>query len=81
MPVVLRYKGYRFYFYSHEGNPREPVHIHVRKGNTEVKFWLRPFVVVAHNDDVPARDLADLTRIVQRERDNLEREWNAFFQS
>ncbi len=25
MPVVLRYKGFRFFFYSNEGSPREPV--------------------------------------------------------
>ena len=47
MPVVLQYRGWRFFFYLHEGNPREPIHIHVRKGNAEVKFWLRPFVTVA----------------------------------
>jgi hypothetical protein len=29
MPVVLRYKGFRFFFYSNEGSPREPVHVHV----------------------------------------------------
>jgi hypothetical protein len=24
MPVVFRYKGVRFFFYSNEGSPREP---------------------------------------------------------
>jgi hypothetical protein len=24
MPVIFRYKGFRFFFYSNEGNPREP---------------------------------------------------------
>ncbi|MFT0172652.1 DUF4160 domain-containing protein [Paraburkholderia mimosarum] len=28
MPVVFRYNGIRFFFYSNEGDPREPVHIH-----------------------------------------------------
>jgi len=28
MPVVFRYRGYRFFFYSNEGDPREPLHIH-----------------------------------------------------
>ena len=32
MPVVFRYKGFRFFFYSNEGNPREPVHVHVMGG-------------------------------------------------
>ncbi len=28
MPVVFRWEGIRFYFFSNEGDPREPVHIH-----------------------------------------------------
>ncbi len=47
MPVVFRYKGYRFFFYSNEGNPREPLHIHVRKGDAIAKLWLEPFPEVA----------------------------------
>ncbi|WP_394700159.1 DUF4160 domain-containing protein [uncultured Parasphingorhabdus sp.] len=30
MPKIFEWQGYRFYFYSNEGNPPEPVHIHVR---------------------------------------------------
>jgi hypothetical protein len=31
MPTVLRIDGYRFFFFSNEGN--EPVHIHVESGD------------------------------------------------
>ncbi|WP_245428450.1 DUF4160 domain-containing protein [Kumtagia ephedrae] len=47
MPVVFRHKGFRFHFYSNEGEPREPPHIHVMKDDIDAKFWLRPDVVVA----------------------------------
>lgn len=40
MPVVFRYQGYKFFFYSNEGNPLEPAHIHVRLAGKEAKFWL-----------------------------------------
>lgn len=30
MPTVFRYEGIRFFFYSDEGTPREPTHIHAR---------------------------------------------------
>jgi hypothetical protein len=50
MPVVFRHHGFRFFFYSNEGNPREPVHIHVEQAETEAKFWLLPFLHVAYND-------------------------------
>jgi hypothetical protein len=31
MPVVFRHKGFRFVFYSNEGDSREPGHIHAIK--------------------------------------------------
>jgi len=40
MPTVLRFKGHRFYFYSHE--PNEPPHVHVDKGGATLKAWLDP---------------------------------------
>jgi Domain of unknown function (DUF4160) len=50
MPVLFRYRGFRFFFYSNEGTPREPVHVHVGKDAMEAKFWLRPEVGLAYND-------------------------------
>lgn len=35
MPLVFRWKGYRFHFFSNEGDPREPVHIHVTKDGAD----------------------------------------------
>jgi Domain of unknown function (DUF4160) len=32
MPVVFRHSGLRYYFFSNEGKPPEPVHIHVKGG-------------------------------------------------
>lgn len=40
MPTVLKIGGYRFFFYSNEGN--EPPHIHVEKSDSLAKFWLDP---------------------------------------
>jgi len=31
MPVVFRWKNFKFFFFSNEGDPREPPHIHVRE--------------------------------------------------
>lgn len=49
LPTIFRYDGFRFFFYSNEGNPREPMHVHVAKGGYEAKFWLEPDVAVAAN--------------------------------
>jgi len=79
MPVVFRHRDFRFFFYSNEGDPREPPHIHVRKHSSEAKFWLRPDVQVAYNDGYDARTLRELMFLVELNRELIERNWNDFF--
>lgn len=79
MPVVLRYKGYRFFFYSNEGTPREPVHIHVRLGTASAKFWLAPSVSLAAAHGMSAAELNELEAVVVDNREQLERSWHEFF--
>jgi hypothetical protein len=71
MPTVFRERGFRFFFYSNEGNPREPVHVHVEKDGIEAKFWLRPQVQVAYNDGYDARTLRDLLWVVMANRERI----------
>ena len=40
MPTLLIVDGFRFHFFSREGN--EPPHVHVRKGDAIAKIWLQP---------------------------------------
>lgn len=79
MPVVLREDGLRFLFYSNEGDPREPPHIHVRQGVDEAKFWLTPAVSLAYNDGFSAKTLNRTQKMVEAHRDQLERSWNDYF--
>ena len=65
MPVVFRERGFRFFFYSIEGTPREPLHFHVEKDDLEAKFWLKPEVRVAYNDGYDGRTLRELLEIVE----------------
>ena len=39
MPTIFVWRGHRFFFYSADGG--EPAHVHVRKGSSECKIWLR----------------------------------------
>jgi len=79
MPVVLRYKGFRFFFYSNEGNPREPLHVHVRSGGDEAKLWLEPEVRVAVSYGFAAGTLRELVEVVQANREMIERAWHDYF--
>ena len=79
MPEVFRERGFRFFFYSNEGSPREPMHIHVERGNQEAKFWLNPAVRVAYNDGYDAQTLRELQRLVEANRNRIVRAWNEHF--
>jgi hypothetical protein len=79
MPVVFRYHGYKFFFYSNEGNPLEPAHIHVRLAGKEAKFWLAPDVTVARNDGFDARTIRLLLEVVEFNRNLFVEEWHGYF--
>jgi hypothetical protein len=79
MPTVFRSRGFRFFFYSNEGSPREPVHIHVKRGAGEAKLWLRSDVTVAYNDGLTARDLASAMQLAEASRETIEIASNNFF--
>jgi hypothetical protein len=79
MPVVFRYKGFRFFFYSNEGSPREPVHVHVRAGESEAKIWLTSQVRVADSLGFDAATLRELVKVAQDNRALIERAWHDYF--
>ncbi len=78
MPTVLRWNGYRFYFFSNEGH--EPPHVHIDKGGNTIKFWLNP-VAIARNVGFGARDIGIIAQKVQEEQDNFLEAWNGYFSS
>jgi hypothetical protein len=78
MPVVFRQNGYRFFFYSNEGDPREPIHIHVMKDLGTAKFWLEP-VSLAQSSRFDARALRELEQIVQIRAEDIRRAWREHF--
>ena len=43
MPQILRIGPYSIYFWSNEGDPLEPIHVHVSEGRasaTATKIWI-----------------------------------------
>jgi hypothetical protein len=59
MPTLLRWNGFRFYFFSNEGF--EPAHIHVDKAEFSAKFWLSP-VRLAENYGFPYNEIIKLEK-------------------
>lgn len=79
MPVILRLNGYRFFFYSNEGDPLEPAHIHVSKSGDEAKIWLEPIAALARNDGFNARDLREILTITVDNQAFFVEKWNEYF--
>lgn len=79
MPAVFRWKGFRFHFFSDEGDPREPIHIHVTKAGHNAKFWLYPVVALAYNYGFDGRTLSDLEKLIETRKDEIEEFWNDHF--
>ncbi|WP_375271786.1 DUF4160 domain-containing protein [Sphingomonas sp.] len=80
MPQVFSEDGFRFHFYSGEGDPREPVHIHVAKrGLGDAKLWLYPDVKFAYNHGFDARTQRWISNVVGARRAEIEKAWHEHF--
>lgn len=66
MPVVLRIKGYKFWFY--EADLNEPPHVHIGKDGKEAKVWL-DHVTMVRTGKFKAVEQREIERIIS---DNLE---------
>lgn len=79
MPVVFRYKGVRVFFFSNEGRPREPIHVHLQRAQNLAKIWLYPDIAIAENYGFSSSELKELLAAVEDSRDLIERAWNEHF--
>jgi len=79
MPTIFRQNGYRFFFYSNEGDPREPVHVHVMKGGGQAKIWIDPEIRVDRSKGFSAGALRYALMLATARRDLIERTWHDYF--
>ena len=76
MPTILRIKGYRFFFFSLEGN--EPPHIHIEHGDKVAKFWLKP-VNLASSTGFRSHELTEIRMLVTEHSEKFMEKWNEYF--
>jgi hypothetical protein len=72
MPVVLRVRGYKFWFY--EADLDEPPHVHVGKEKKQAKFWLTP-VQVARAGRFKPVEQREIARLIEENLDFLLATW------
>ena len=75
MPTIFVKKGFRYHFYSNEGD--EPAHVHVTGNGGEMKVWLKPIYVENVYRVSPKDQRVILTNIKENIAILLEK-WNEF---
>ena len=79
MPKIFEIEGFRGSFFSNEGSPLEPIHIHIKKGEGEAKFWVTPTVSLAEARNMKVSELARAQEIVVEHRQEILDSWNRYF--
>lgn len=76
MPTILRKLGFRFFFYSDEGN--EPPHVHVEKAEGRGKYWVDP-VKKEYMKGFSPKDEKKAGNIVREEQGYFKKKWYEYF--
>ncbi|MCQ2368069.1 MAG: DUF4160 domain-containing protein [Kiritimatiellae bacterium] len=85
MPRVFDVGPYTVYFWIGEGNPLEPVHVHVTDAvpqPEDTKIWLTKSggTVVCHNKGkIPANKLKSVRRVIESQYRLIVRKWTERF--
>ena len=76
MPTLLRWNGYRFFFYSADG--WEPAHVHVEKSGCQAKIWLGN-LGIAINLGYSPKEMNEIVRKTRASRELFQEAWNDYF--
>lgn len=77
MPQLLRIGPYSIYFWSNEGDPLEPIHVHISEGrakSTATKIWITStgnVILSNNNSQIPERILKKLMRMIAANSDDI----------
>ena len=76
MPTVLKFKSYRFFFYS--SDKEEPPHVHVESGEKVAKFWLDP-VRLQSSGGFNRTEINKIHKMILKHQEKLLEAWNEYF--
>ena len=79
MPKIFSWHGYRFHFFSNEGNPLEPCHVHIQKDEYRAKFWLDPYISLEYNYGYSSKELNIFHEIIKEKEDIIRSKWDEYF--
>lgn len=84
MPNFMSVFGYKIYFWSNEGKPLEPVHVHIDKvpqGNG-TKVWILStgrVLLDNNNSNIKHSDLKKLLQTIELFADEIVEKWEEYY--
>ena len=72
MPVIIRIRGYRVWFY--QADLVEPPHVHVGKAGKEAKYWMEP-ISLARSGNFRPHELNEIARILEHHQNTILQAW------
>jgi hypothetical protein len=81
MPQIFKIGSFWVYFWSDEGRPLEPIHVHVAEGRpvaNGTKIWITKTgkCLVAHNkSNIPDKTLRDIMRMIEARSKDIIEKW------
>ena len=84
--ALLDFLGYMIYFWTKEGEPLEPVHVHVSKGkptNDATKIWItQEGARLEHNNsNIPSKELKKIMQYITANRTTIVMQWMKKFET
>ena len=86
MPQIFKLGPYLIYFWANEGNPLEPIHVHIAEGKpveNATKLWITQSgkcLLQNNNSHIPDKRLKLLIRIIEANSEEIINKWKAFFE-
>lgn len=72
-------EGYAFYFFSNEND--EPMHVHIRKGNGLLRYWLEPVELADDNGRMKLQEVRRAEEPLKQRKARIVKAWKEHFGS
>lgn len=85
MPQIFKIGAYVVYFWSNEGEPLEPIHVHIIEGvpsGNATKVWITQTgksLLCNNNSKIPERLLRDIMDIIEARSIDVINKWYNFY--
>ena len=85
MPQIFKFGSYWIYFWTNEGEPKEPVHVHISQGRpvpNGTKVWITKdgkCSLANNNSKIPQQTLNKLLRLIEPRSFEIIQKWQETF--